>query len=184
MATDAPDAADFRRLFNDAYRPLLAYALRRGASHADADEVVAETLLVAWRRRAELPSGPDVLPWLYAVARRVLANRRRAAARAQRFRRALRIGSSPPGGTEPEPSLERGEQVRAVLGAVRRLPEPDQEVLRLAVWEGLAHRQIALSLGCSENAVALRLHRARQRLREELVKEGGFPGQELVEVNR
>jgi RNA polymerase sigma-70 factor (ECF subfamily) len=182
MATD--DAADFRRLFDDAYRPLLAYALRRGASHADAEEVVAEALLVAWRRRAELPSGPDALPWLYAVARRVLANRRRAAARAQRFRRALRIGSSLPSGREPEPSLERGEEVRAVLAALRRLPEPDQEVLRLAVWEGLSHRQIALSLGCSENAAALRLHRARQRLREELVKEGSLPGQELVEVNR
>jgi RNA polymerase sigma factor (sigma-70 family) len=183
MATDTPDAADFRRLFDDAYRPLLAYALRRGASHADAEDVVAETLLVAWRRRAELPSGPDALPWLYAVARRVLANRRRAAARAERFRRALRIGSSP-SAREPEPSLERGEELRAVLAALRRLPEPDQEVLRLAVWEGLAHEEIALSLGCSENAVALRLHRARQRLREELVKEEGFPGQELVEVKR
>ena len=182
MATDAPDAADFRRLFDDAYRPLLAYALRRGASHADADDVVAETLLVAWRRRAELPSGSDALPWLYAVARRVLANRRRAAGRAQRFRQALRIGSSLPSGSEPEPSLEHGEEFRAVVAALRRLPEQDQEVLRLAAWEGLGHRQIALSLDCSENAAALRLHRARQRLREELVKEEGFPGQELVEL--
>jgi RNA polymerase sigma-70 factor, ECF subfamily len=182
MATD--DAADFRRLFDDAYGPLLAYALRRGATHADADDVVAETLLVAWRRRAELPSGPDALPWLYAVARRTLANRRRAAARAQRFRRALRIGSSPPSVREPEASLERGEEFRAVVAALRRLPEQDQEVLRLAAWEGLAHRQIALSLGCSENAAALRLHRARQRLREELVKEEGFSGQDLVEVKR
>jgi RNA polymerase sigma-70 factor (ECF subfamily) len=181
MATPAPDAADFRRLFDDAYRPLLAYALRRGASHADADDVVAETLLVAWRRRAELPSGSDALPWLYAVARRVLANRRRAAGRAQRFRHALRIGSPLPT-SEPEPSLERGEEFRAVVAALRRLPEQDQEVLRLAAWEGLVHRQIALSLGCSENAAALRLHRARQRLREELVKEEGFPGQELVEL--
>ena len=55
-----PSQADeerFRRLFHDAYRPMLAYALRRTENRADAEEVVAETLLVAWRRRRELPAG-------------------------------------------------------------------------------------------------------------------------------
>ena len=51
-----------------------------------------------------------------------------------------------------------------------------------AAWEGLSHAEIGISLGCSENAAALRLHRARRRLREELLKEDGLPGQEVVEV--
>ena len=85
---------------------------------------------------------------------------------------------------DPELTVQLADATRAVVTASRRLPDADREVLRLAAWEGLSHAQIAISLGCSENAAALRLHRARQRLREELAKEGRFPGQEVVEVIR
>jgi RNA polymerase sigma factor (sigma-70 family) len=170
------DDERFRRLFDDAYRSLLAYALRRTESAADAEEVVADTLLVAWRRRDDLPPGEEALPWLYGVARRVLANQRRGRARRRRVERLLRplIRST----------TERDEPgaLDAVVAASRRLSEADQEVLRLAAWEDLSHAQIATALGCSENAAALRLHRARRRLRQELLKEGGVPGQEVVEV--
>ena len=176
------DETAFRRLFDEAYRPLLAYALRRTSDPSDAEEVVAETLLVAWRRRADMPGGDDCVPWLYGVARRVLANDRRAAARRRRLSRALRpIGRSALGADELAASVAT---TRAVLAGLRRLPEPDREVLRLAVWEGLSHREIGVSLACSENAAALRLHRARDRLRRELATEGAFPGQEAVEVPR
>jgi RNA polymerase sigma factor (sigma-70 family) len=171
------DHERFRRVFDDAYRPLLAYALRRSESAADAEEVVADTLLVAWRRRDDLPLGEATLPWLYAVARRVLANQRRGQARRRRLERLLLRGTAT--ATEPDEL-----SVNPVLAAMRRLSPGDQEVLRLAAWEGLAHAEIGVVLGCSENAAALRLHRARRRLRDELVKEGGFPGQEVVEVIR
>jgi RNA polymerase sigma-70 factor (ECF subfamily) len=170
------DQERFRRLFDDAYRPLLAYALRRTDEAADAEDVVAETMLVAWRRQRDLPAGEDAIPWLYGVARRVLANQRRSRARRRRLERLL------------QPLLRQSthqeeiEPVDAVIAATRRLPPSDQEVLRLAAWENLSHAQIGTVLGCSENAAALRLHRARRRLREELLKEGGLAGQEVVEV--
>lgn len=172
------DHERFRRLFEDAYRPLLAYALRRSENAADAEEVVAETLLVAWRRRDDLPPGEEALPWLYGVARRVLANQRRSQARRRRLERLLQPLTGP--ATEPADLAS----IDPVLAAMRRLAQGDQEVLRLAAWEGLSHAEIGVALGCSDNAAALRLHRARRRLREELVKEGGFPGQEVVEVIR
>jgi RNA polymerase sigma-70 factor, ECF subfamily len=170
------DQERFRRLFDDAYRPLLAYALRRTEEAADAEDVVAETMLVAWRRQRDLPTGEEAIPWLYGVARRVLANQRRSRARRRRLERLL------------QPLLRQSthqeeiEPVDAVIAATRRLPPSDQEVLRLAAWENLSHAQIGTVLGCSENAAALRLHRARRRLREELLKEGGLAGQEVVEV--
>jgi RNA polymerase sigma-70 factor, ECF subfamily len=170
------DQERFRRLFDDAYRPLLAYALRRTDEAADAEDVVAETMLVAWRRQRDLPAGEDAIPWLYGVARRVLANQRRSRARRRRLERLL------------QPLLRQSthqeeiEPVDAVIAATRRLPPSDQEVLRLAAWENLSHAQIGTVLGCSENAATLRLHRARRRLREELLKEGGLAGQEVVEV--
>jgi RNA polymerase sigma-70 factor, ECF subfamily len=170
------DQERFRRLFDDAYRPLLAYALRRTEEAADAEDVVAETMLVAWRRQRDLPTGEEAIPWLYGVARRVLANQRRSRARRRRLERLL------------QPLLRQSihqeeiEPVDTVIAATRRLRTSDQEVLRLAAWENLSHAQIGTVLGCSENAAALRLHRARRRLREELLKEGGLAGQEVVEV--
>lgn len=58
-----------------------------------------------------------------------------------------------------------------MLAALSRLRPPDQEILRLAVWEELPHRDIAAILGCSESSVAVRLHRARIRLGREIGKE-------------
>jgi RNA polymerase sigma factor (sigma-70 family) len=155
---------------------LLAYALRRTERLADAEEIVAETMLVAWRRHEKLPAGDEAIPWLYGVARRVLANQRRSQAR----RRRLELLLQPLTRSSIDPASPA--EVDAVIAATQRLPEADQEVLRLAAWEGLSHAQIAVSLGCSENAAALRLHRARRRLRGELLTEGTFPGQEVVEV--
>jgi RNA polymerase sigma-70 factor, ECF subfamily len=183
MATGSGEEhASFRRLFDEAYRPLLAYALRRTENAADAEEIVAETLLIAWRRRKELPIGDGRIPWLYGVARRLVANQRRGRQRRSRLERALvPLARS---SQDPEQTAQLVDATRAVVAAMRRLPDTDQEVLRLAAWEGLSHAQIAISLGCSENGAALRLHRARQRLREQLLKEGRLPGHDVVEVIR
>jgi RNA polymerase sigma factor (sigma-70 family) len=181
-STSSEEREAFRRLFETAYRPLLAYALRRSADHPAAEDVVGETLLVAWKRRRDMPTGVDTLPWLYGVARRVLANQRRAAQRRRRLEGAMAPLTRR--SVDPDETAELAAATRAVVAASQRLGEPDQEVLRLAAWEGLSQRDIAVSLGCSENAAALRLYRARQRLREELLKEDPFPGQEVVEATR
>jgi RNA polymerase sigma factor (sigma-70 family) len=182
MAQADLDHESFRRLFDTAYQPLLAYALRRTRRREDAEEIVADTLLVAWRRRQHMPGGADAIPWLYGVARRLVANQRRGQGRRRRLERVLEPLTRPT--VDPGELAEAADMTRAVVAASRRLREDDQEILRLAAWEGLSHRQIAVSLGCSENAAALRLHRARQRLREEVLKGDRFPGQDLVEVIR
>ena len=64
----------FGRLYRDQGRAILAYALRRVEDQEDAADVVAETFLVAWRRLGEVPIGDGARLWLYAVARRVIAN--------------------------------------------------------------------------------------------------------------
>jgi RNA polymerase sigma-70 factor (ECF subfamily) len=181
-AGDADEHAPFRRLFEDAYRPLLAYALRRTQNAADAEEIVADTLLIAWRRRDELPADAERIAWLYGVARKVIANQRRGQQRRSRLEQILAPLTR--ASRDADESVQLADATRAVLAASRRLPDVDQEVLRLAAWEGLSHAEIAIALGCSENAAALRLHRARQHLREELTKEGLAPGHERVEVTR
>jgi RNA polymerase sigma-70 factor, ECF subfamily len=154
--------AEFRRLFAEHHRHVLAYALRRTEQRADAEDVVAGTFAVAWRRFADAPAEELRLAWLYAIAARVLANQRRSVRRLVALRSRLRA-QPPPDATEPV-------ELAGVLVALRALRPEEQEILRLAAWEGLSNAELAVSLGCSENAAAIRLHRARKRLTEQLEK--------------
>jgi RNA polymerase sigma-70 factor (ECF subfamily) len=143
-------------LFEAHFDRIFAYARRRTIALSDAEDAAAETFVVAWRRIADLPlSEAHQLAWLYGIARRVLANQRRAAARRQRLADRLRAALSVP--RQPSPPTD-------VLDALAKLHERDQEILRLATWEGMNHTEIGLVLGISPNASAIRLHRARRRL--------------------
>jgi RNA polymerase sigma-70 factor (ECF subfamily) len=153
-----PDAA-FTALFEAHHAAVLAYALRRTSSAADAEDVAAETFATAWRRRADVPV--DALPWLYGVARRVLANQRRGLLRWSRLRERL---------TRTQDSAGLPTDGGPATRALHRLRPDDQEVLRLIAWEGLSHAEIAITLEVSVNAVAIRLHRARGRFADELMR--------------
>ncbi|GAA2709559.1 MULTISPECIES: RNA polymerase sigma factor [Actinoplanes] len=162
----------FRQTYAADFQPLLGYALRRVEQPADAADVVAETFLIAWRRRHEMPTGPETRLWLYGVARRVLANHHRGGIRRQHLGERLRRRLS---SVVPDPANEVPERL-AVHDALARLGELDREVLTLTVWEGLEPREIAEVLGVNAAAVRTRLSRARSRLRELVGDDLGPPG--------
>ena len=155
-------ASDRRSRFEDLYAancaPILGYALRRTSNGDDAADVVAETFLTAWRRLDDVPRGDDARLWLYGVARRVLANHHRGERRkselSDRLSRDLALVHRDP---------EYTGELAVVAAAFRTLPEADRELLALVGWEGLEHNEIAAVLGCSRNAVRIRLHRARAK---------------------
>jgi RNA polymerase sigma-70 factor (ECF subfamily) len=157
--------ADRRSRFEEIYAahwaPILAYAVRRTSNGDDAADIVAETFLTAWRRLDDLPPGDEARLWLYGVARRVLANHHRGERRkselSHRLSRDLALIHE-----DPEYTGERA----VVAAAFRSLAEPDRELLALVGWEGLDHGEVAAVLGCSRNAVRIRLHRARSRFAE------------------
>jgi RNA polymerase sigma-70 factor (ECF subfamily) len=165
--TDVTGLTDdaFRRLFEVSYRPLLAYARRRVTSPSDADDLVAEVFAVAWRRRDEIPTSRPPLPWLYAVAGNVLRNQRRSDHRRLRLVGHLQTQRPPADAGAADPADQYGDELRAALSS---LPFDDQEVLRLVAWEGLSHAEVGQVLGCTANAVGIRVHRARQRLADQL----------------
>jgi RNA polymerase sigma factor (sigma-70 family) len=152
----------FERLFRANYADVRAYALRRAAPDV-AQDVVAETFLVAWRRLDDVPG--DALPWLYAVARRTLANQRRSAARSAALERRLAGAASPAGSRDPSERVAAGELLRVALA---RLSERDREALMLVAWHGLSGARAARAAGCTRAAFEVRLHRARARLAREL----------------
>jgi len=134
---------------------------------------VAATFTVAWRRFADKPSAEFELPWLYAIAARVLANQWRSLRRLAALRSRLRELPAPRG-------VERSD-LPEVVAALKQLRRDDQEILRLAAWEGLTGAELAVALDCTENAAAIRLHRARKRLEEQMAKEEPSGGQMVSE---
>jgi RNA polymerase sigma-70 factor (ECF subfamily) len=153
----------FETMFRQYEHRLLGYALRR-APLAVAQDAVADAFLVAWRRFDELPDDP--LPWLVATTRRTLANQRRAASRQDRLAQRLVA----PNGTLDD-TAAAAQDTGGVGAALRRLSPIDREALALVAWEGLTPTQAARSLGCSQTAFRVRLHRARRRFETALERE-------------
>ena len=170
------DLRRFEALYDAHHGAVVAYARRRTARPVDAQDVVADTFTIAWRRLSEVPEGDAALPWLYGVARRVLANQHRGNQR--RADLSARVRGHASVGGDVEGQVVAADERRTVLAALSRLRPRDQEILRLAVWEELSHRDIAGIVGCSESSVAVRLHRARTRLGREIGKEERRVGQE------
>lgn len=167
LAFSAPSEATdevirFEALFRESYGSIYAYARRRLPMRAD--DIVAETFTVAWRRLEDVPE--DALPWLYGVARRVIADSVRSSKRQDAV--AERLAGVP---TREPPGSEEGHG--ELLTALARLSEKDRELLLLVYWEDLEPRRAARALGCSPATVATRLWRAHGRLRKELERAGG-----------
>ena len=167
------DRRVFERIFSDCYDDVVRYCLRR-ASREDALDAAAETFLVAWRRRTDVPVGRE-LAWLYAVAFRVLANQRRAHGRQLAALAHLRVISNQVV-EEPEPVVVRHHAAAALVDAMARLSAMDQELIRLAGWEELDRDELAIAVGCTPNAATKRLNRALDRLGRELGVTDRAPG--------
>ena len=155
----------FRSLFHAHYRSVLVYAVRRTTQRADAEDAAADTFVVAWRRIDEIPMDEhEQRLWLYAVARRTLANHRRGNERNERLpQRLISLTSDSP---SADTDIEDAVDIELGLWALDQLSDDDQELVRLALWEELSHAEIAQVIGTSVPNVAVRLHRARERLRQ------------------
>jgi RNA polymerase sigma factor (sigma-70 family) len=157
-----PSEQAFEQLYREHGGTVLAYCLRRADRQA-AEDALAETFTIAWRRRDQIPHTP--LPWLLGVARRVLANQFRSA---RRWTTLLeRVRSSQP----PLPSAESCEDDE-VVAALYALAPADREALMLSAWDGLSSSEAARVLGCSATAFRLRLLRARRKLARSLEEDG------------
>ena len=162
MPTDHPHEVARRRfesIVDEVLDPLQRYFRRRLLAD-QVDDVLSETLLVVWRRLADVPD-EAVLPWCYSVARGCLANHRRGTGRRLALNRRLEAQpvTVPDSTASEDPELEQ---------AIARLSESDRELVRLWAWEELEPREIASVTGLTANAVSLRLTRVKKKLEKEL----------------
>jgi RNA polymerase sigma-70 factor (ECF subfamily) len=145
---------------------IIAYALRRTASHDDVADIVAETFEIAWRRLDDVPTGQAGLLWLYVTARYVLANHSRRVRRRDEI--TVRLAEELRG-VELREEAPDAESIVMQL-CLKALTPDERELLMLAGWEGLSAAKMGRVLGCSPTAARIRLHRARARLRSEMAE--------------
>jgi RNA polymerase sigma-70 factor (ECF subfamily) len=153
----------FRALYGATYPDLLRFVSRR-VHPSLAEDVVADTYLVAWRRLDDVPVDPGrARAWLFATARHRLLNERRGAQRRELL--TIRISEFPQNTRDPTPDAEQLARWVDLVAAWRRLTPADQEVLALTLWDGLSGPEAAAVLGISPVAYRLRLSRSRRALR-------------------
>ncbi len=155
----------FATLYRTYSRHVYAYCLRRTEPHL-VDDAVADTFMTAWRKIDALPPDEEALPWLYAVAYRVLGRQWRSSSRRKKLEAKLTgLGVEPV--ALPETQFVHALETEQMIRALSRLKDRDQEILRLAVWEELSGSEMGTVLGISADAARQRLSEARKRLTRE-----------------
>ena len=147
----------FEDLVRSTLRDVETYVRNRldSDSSLDVDDVVTDVFTVAWSKMSSIPAGFE-LPWLYRVAHNRILNERSKATRRRRIAPLIRHSHSAP------PAEDQAVADLAVRDALAMMSEPERELLLLSAWEGLGNEQLAVSLRITENAVAVRLSRAKQ----------------------
>ena len=165
------DPERFELLFQRHAPRIQRYVLRRLGADA-ADDIVAETFLLAFRQRAgfDVARG-DALPWLYGIATNLVGQHRREELR--RYRLAQLVGPDRFGADHADRVLAEvtSQSIRARLGdALVGLAPGDRDVLLLIAFEELTYEEVARALDIPVGTVRSRLHRARSQLREALAE--------------
>lgn len=173
------DREAFAVLFERHVRRVWNHAYRLTGSRDDAEDVTANTFLVAWRRcpRVQLIRN-DAIPWLLAVASNLARETRRAALRREKLLRKLNTPEYTVDAANetvaPEGIEARAEKVRLAMAS---LPLAQRRAVELCVVAELPTADAAAALGVSEGAVRSNLSRGRARLRAILAPgDGGCHG--------
>jgi len=162
----------FAELVRRHERRIYGLVYRMSGDRSDADDLAQEVFLTAWRAIGSFRRGSSFYTWLYRIAVNVsltfLKKKGREKNRSA-FDERLAVPATGPGAASgPEENSSRNEIKARVDEAVASLPTPFRASFALVVGEGMSHRDAARVLGCSENTVSWRMHKARKLLRARL----------------
>lgn len=171
-AAASGNALAFRALYRAYARPVYWVAHGLVGNAADAEEVMQETFLAAWRKLPGMVlEGESALPWLVTICRFQSANRIRRQQR-DRANTAAAVDETIPSTVDVEHQVITAQLTERILREVATLSALDQEIFRLCAAEGYAYQAAAEELGVSHGAVRNRLSRIRTRLRSAIEPEG------------
>jgi RNA polymerase sigma factor (sigma-70 family) len=181
IAASLADPARFGEIFDRHYAEINRYLARR-VGIAPADEIAADTFVVALRSRDRYDSrAEDARPWLFGIAANLV--RRHWRTERRRLRAYARTGCDPVSDGLDEvdrrvDALAAGPQLAAALAA---LSGHEREVLLLFAWADLSYEEIARALDIPAGTVRSRLSRARAHVRELVSPTGQLTGDSAPE---
>lgn len=174
----------FEQLFDRHTNAIFTFCLRRTGDRSAAEDLMSATFLHAWRRRADMrPATAGPVPWLYGIAANLVRRHLRGVGRSHRG-----LGRLPIPSPELDPSeeiagrVDDARRVERAVDALNSLPESDQELFVLCVWQQLSYSEAAAALGVPVGTVRSRLSRARGRLRLALGEPARGSGDERGET--
>jgi RNA polymerase sigma-70 factor (ECF subfamily) len=160
----------FARLFGQHAQQIRGYLAGRVGEHT-ADDLVAETFLIALRRRASYdPAQASVRGWLYGIATNLVRNHVRQEIRGYRLTARAHGADHPAEGpdTRVVARVDAAARVRGLAAALAGLSPAERDVLLLTSWAALEPAEVAAALGIPASTVRTRLHRVRRKLRAAL----------------
>jgi RNA polymerase sigma factor (sigma-70 family) len=163
----------FAGVFDHYYSQIHGYAARR-LGQSLADDVTAETFLVAFARRKQYDvSRPDARPWLYGIASNLIAQHHRAEARQYRALARTGVEEISEGHADRVAVRLDAQACRPLLAAaLAGISDADRDVLLLVAWAELTSEQTGEALGIPAGTARSRLHRARKQIRAALGQAG------------
>jgi RNA polymerase sigma-70 factor (ECF subfamily) len=159
------DQSAFAELYDAIAPRLYAFLLRQTRSEAAAKDVLQQTMLKIHLARGSFDEGAAVLPWAYAIARRLWIDSTRRVKREAPLDDAHEGESDDP---PPDDAAYAGELAARMRKELAKLPENQRVAFQLVKEEELSIAEAAAVLGTTESAVKLRAHRAYQALRVSL----------------
>ena len=162
----------FAELVRRHERRVYGVALRMSGDPSDADDLAQEVFLTAWKAVGSFRGGSSFYTWLYRIAVNTsltfLKRRNRERGRAP-FDENLPVGGPDRGlPAGPEGGAALNELTARIAQAVAVLPARFRATFALVVDQGLSHADAARVLGCTENTVSWRMHKARKLLQARL----------------
>jgi RNA polymerase sigma-70 factor (ECF subfamily) len=166
IATSVTDASAFGEIFDRHFAEIHRYLARRVGA-ALADELAAETFVVAFRLRDRYDGHAlDSRPWLFGIAANLI--RRHWRTERRRLRAYARTGIDPicDESSEVERRVDAMAAAPQLAAALAALSGGEREVLLLFAWADLSYEEISSALGIPTGTVRSRLSRARAHVRE------------------
>jgi RNA polymerase sigma-70 factor (ECF subfamily) len=158
------DEEAFRELVLRWEDRVFAFCLRSLGSRGDAEDLSQETFIRVYRSARRYRPRGRFTAWLFRIAGNLCRN----AIRRQRPAHEITTDLPAPETDRPDITLQRKEFARAVREAVACLPDRQRIAVVLRRYEGFSYQEIAEALDTTVSAVESLLHRASERLRQEL----------------
>ncbi len=167
---------EFNYKVQEQYRPLKGYAMKLTQDHEDANDLVQETMLKAFRNKDKFSEGTNLKGWLYTIMKNIFINN---------YRRLVKSGIFHDD-TEEQVHLQAGSLTERNLGENRLLRQEINNAIHqlsdnlrtpfLMSYEGYKYEEIAGYLAVPLGTVKIRIHMARQKLKKALTPYGEGSG--------